>query len=480
MTRLISRTAILTISRLSNFAIHIISPLLLVRILDVASFGQYQEFVIYAVLLVALSTFAVDSSLTYFLPRYPERERQLVSQTTVVNLLTSVVCIGALLLAKPLVLRIASYDFVAPLAAYVFFYVNFNWLEYYWIAKRQPRNVLWYSALRMLVRVAVVLIVAYRTHDVLTIVWSMAAVEVVRVALIAVYLLRRGIFVRDFRKAELAEQLQFSAPIGASTFVQQSGRNLGKLVISSTLGPAGLAYFAIGSYLQPIVRVTRSGIEDSIYPELVRAHAEPGGPLRLWQRVNVLYCVLLFPAFVVLVQFAEVIVTTLFTDAYLPAVPVFQVFAVFLVRRCFNTDVLLRTTGRTGFMLWGTIGALAINITLIAVLSRTFGMIAPAIAFIAAEIALEFYFVQRARRFMKLAIADLIDWRSILRVAASCLLALPILVVTTWLPGPRVVLAGVASLLYLSTVLLLAYQFGVGDVGRVANFVWSKVSRRTR
>lgn len=81
---------------------------------------------------------------------------------------------------------------------------------------------------------------------------------------------------------------------------------------------------------------------------------------------------------------------------------------------------------------------------------------------------------------MKLAIADLIDWKSILRIAASCLLALPILVVFAWLPGPQVVRAGVASLLYASTVLLLAYRFGVGDVGRVAGFVWSRVGRRAR
>jgi O-antigen/teichoic acid export membrane protein len=300
------------------------------------------------------------------------------------------------------------------------------------------------------------------------------------VALIAAYLVRRGIFVRDFRRTELAEQLRFSAPIGASTLVQQSGRNLGKLVISGTLGPAGLAYFAIGSYLQPIVRVTRSGIEDSIYPELVRAHAEPGGPLRLWQRVNVLYCVLLFPVFVLLVHFAEVIIKTLFTAAYLPAVPVFQIFALFLLRRCFNTDVLLRTTGRTGFMLWGVIGALAINITLIALLSRTYGMIGPAIAFIAAEIALEVYFGQRARRFMKLGIADLIDWRSILRITASCLLALPILIAFERLPGPQLVLAAVASVLYFAAVLLLAYRFGVNDVGRVTGFVWSKFSGKSR
>jgi hypothetical protein len=131
-------------------------------------------------------------------------------------------------------------------------------------------------------------------------------------------------------------------------------------------------------------------------------------------------------------------------------------------------------------MLWGVIGALAINITLIALLSRTYGMIGPAIAFIAAEIALEVYFGQRARRFMKLGIADLIDWRSILRITASCLLALPILIAFERLPGPQLVLAAVASVLYFAAVLLLAYRFGVNDVGRVTGFVWSKFSGKSR
>jgi O-antigen/teichoic acid export membrane protein len=189
---------------------------------------------------------------------------------------------------------------------------------------------------------------------------------------------------------------------------------------------------------------------------------------------------LLFPGFVLLVHFAEAIITTLFTSAYLPAVPVFQIFALFLIRRCFNMDVLLRTTGRTGFMLWGAIGALAINIALIALLSRTYGMLAPAIAFISAEIALEVYFGQRARRFMKLRVADLVDWRSILRIAASCVLALPILIAFEMLPGPKLVLIAMASILYLSSVLLLAYRFGVADVGRVTGYVWSKIGGRSQ
>jgi O-antigen/teichoic acid export membrane protein len=177
---------------------------------------------------------------------------------------------------------------------------------------------------------------------------------------------------------------------------------------------------------------------------------------------------------VLLVFYSELIVTTLFTSTYLPAVPIFNVYAFFLLRRCFNMDVLLRTTGRTGFMLWGTIGALVTNVLLILLLSRTLGMIGPAIAFIAAEVGLELYYVQRARQALKLSVADLADWSSIFRITISCALGLPILIGLGRLPVLPLIGMAVAALLYLSFVLWLANYLGVKDVGRVIGVVVSR------
>lgn len=468
----------MTASRLSNFGIQLLSPLLLVRILDVAAYGQYQEFMVYAALLTTLCAFAIDSSLTYFLPRYPERERSFVLQTTVMTLVMSVFCVCLLLLTKPLFVKWTSYDFVVPLTAYVFFFVNLNWLEYYWIAKRQARVVLYYSAVRLIVRVSVLIVVAYMTRDVLAILWSLVTVEAFRVLVVFLYFAWRGAFHGDLQRSAIVEQLRFAAPVGAAAVVQHAGRSIGRIFIGGTLGPMSLAYYVTGSYLQPIVNVASGGIADAVYPELVRAHNKPGGALRLWQRVNVLNCVVFFPVCVLLIYYAEQIIKTLFTSAYLPAVPVFCIYALFLVRRCFNTDFLLRTSGQTGFMLWGTIGALTLNVSLIVLISETMGMIGPAIAFIAGEIALELYYSRQTMRALRLRVANLVDWGSIFRIAASCALSLPILLVFSLLPVGELVRMIVASALYFSIVLLLAYRFGVSDVGRVASVVWSRLHRR--
>lgn len=475
MSSLISRALVLTVSRLSNFAIQLLSPLLLVRILDIADYGQYQEFLIYSMLFATLCAFSIDSSLTYFLPRFPGRERAFITQTSLLILGMSVAVIGALLMLRPLFLNLITYDFVMPLAGYVLFFVNLNWLEYYWIAKRQSSIVLVYSAMRLLLRISVLLFVAYTTRDVLATIWSMVFVEGCRVLMVLVYFSKKGMFRAELRWKEVLEQLRFAAPIGFSAIILRLGRDLGKLCAGGMFGPTTLAYYAVGSYLQPIIRVLRSGVQEAVYPELVRANDMQGGALQLWRRVNVLNCVVYFPSFVLLIYYAEEIITTLFTSEYVAAVPVFIVYAFLLIRRCFNADVLLRSTGQTGFMIWGSIGALVINVALILILSRLVGMTGPAIALVGAEVAVELYYALRVRHALRLSIADLADWRSIFRIAVCCVLALPIPGCFDLLPGPQPIRIAVASLAYFSVVLFLAHRLGVADIGRVTNYVWSQI-----
>jgi teichuronic acid exporter len=294
------------------------------------------------------------------------------------------------------------------------------------------------------------------------------------------YCSRRGLFLGHLGWPAVVEQLQFATPIGTAALLQNAGRNLGKIFVSTSLGPVALAYYAIGSYLIPIIRLMRSGISDAIYPELVAAHDRRSAAVALWQRVNVLNCVMFFPAFVLLLYYAEEIIRLLFTQAYIPAVPVFCIFAFFLIRRCFNTDVLLRTSGRTGFMLWGTVGSLILNIGLIVLLARSLGMTGPALAFLASEVALELFYASQMSRTLGLTFSSFADWKSIGRVAAACVVALPVLLAFEFVPLGEIVRAAAASMLYFALVLQVSYRLGVRDIGRVAKFVRSRVRRLSR
>ena len=477
MSGLMSRGVVLTASRVSNFAILTLSPLLLVRILDVESYGRYQEFMIYATLLVAICSFGIDSSLTYFLPRYPDQERKFLSQNSLVILAWSSVCLGILVAAHEPFLQLASYDFVYPLAAYVFCFVNLNWLEYYWIANRRTDLVLYYSAGRLLARVSVLLAVAWLTRDVKSILWSLVAVEAGRILLVGGYLAHARLLSASMDTARVREQLGFAGPVGLSALMQQSSRNLGKLFIGSVLGPAALAYYAVASYLLPMVRVIRGSIADVVFPELVRARGDDRGALRLWQRSNVVFCVLLFPPFVILSWYADLFITTLFTEEYRSAVPVFQVYLLWMLRRCFNMDVLLRTRGKTAFMLTGTALSIAINLSLMVLLYWWLGLIGPAIAYIASEILLEIYYGFLARKEYGSRLGRLVDWRGIFRVAAGCLAGLPILAGAAFVPLPEAAQALLASIAFVAVCWFVAWRLGVSDIGRIVGFALSRIRK---
>ena len=478
MSGLMSQGAILTASRFSNFAILVLSPLLLVRILDIEAYGRYQEFMLYATLLVAVCGFGIDASLTYFLPRHPDKDRVYVSQNTILVLAFSAACMAVLILARQPIQTITSFDFVWQLAAYVFLFVNLNWVEYYWIIRKRTDLVLYYSAGRLIIRMSVLLLVAYLTHDIETILWSLVGVEAVRITLVGAYLVKAKLLFVPPEWNRTLDQLRFSMPVGTSALLQQASRSVGKLFIGSILGPAALALYAVASYLLPMVLVIRGSIADVVFPELVRVGRDPGEAIRLWQRSNVVFCALLFPPFIIINYYAEFIVVTLFTSEYLAAVPIFQVYSFWLIRRCFNMDVLLRSRGRTGFMLTGTAASAALNFVLMVVFYQWLGLLGPAIAYILAESLLELYYAFLVKREFALSLQSLVDWRGVWRIAAGCLLGIPVLLAAELLPVPELVQASFASVVFVGICWAVSYRLGVSDIGRIVAFVASQLRLR--
>jgi O-antigen/teichoic acid export membrane protein len=475
MSKLMSGAVVLTASRLSNFAILLVSPLLLVRILDVRTYGEYQEFMLYAILLITICEFAVNTSLTYFVPRYTNRDRALISQTSAIVLIFSSLCLSILLLARPLFIKLTSFDFVLPLAAYVFCFVNLNWLENFWIAKGRVDLVLYYSTARLIIRATVLVLVAYFTRDVEKIIWSVVATEALRLLLVAGYLLRTRALTNAFTGADILEQLRFTFPGWVAWLVQQADQSFGRLFISNALGPAALAYYSVAGYLIPIVGMVRTAPSDVLLPALVQAGGDPRNSLRLWQRSTVVFWALFLPLAMLLTCYAELFITTFFTAKLLPAVPLFEMYALWILRRCFSFDELLRSRGKTGFMMIGSVLGLAANLALTALLYHWFGFVGPAVAFIISQVASELYYAHMATREFGVTYAKLLDWRGLWQVSLGCLAGAPLLIARDYLPGPELLRAAVSSLVFVSVCWYTAFRLGVDDIGRVATFLVSRL-----
>jgi len=166
MRKIAHQAAVLSIARMANFGLMVISPLVLVRFLTVPEFGQYREFLLYISLLGSIASFAISESLLYFIPLHPRSTWRIVRETTVLTAIISSAVVVAFVAVDLLVPGGLVGPYLIPVALYVLLFVNVDCWEIFWIATGRPTAVFVYTAGRLAVRMLVVVCVAVMTTNV--------------------------------------------------------------------------------------------------------------------------------------------------------------------------------------------------------------------------------------------------------------------------------------------------------------------------
>ncbi|HWW20934.1 MAG TPA: oligosaccharide flippase family protein [Steroidobacteraceae bacterium] len=426
------KAIVLTISRLANYALMIVSPVVLVRMLTKEDFGHYRNFLLYASILQAVATFAINDSLLYFIPTHPKSPWRLVRETNVLTLGLSVAVLLVVLAANALSSGHLIGEYPLPVCIYVLLYANIDFWECYWLAEHRPNPVFAYTMARLMTRMLVVTSVAILTHDVWKIVLALIALEAVRMGMsIAAW----GSFSQAAREPKVEnirrEQLRFCVPAGLATICYMISRNLGNIAVTRYLGDAALGVLTVGTFGEPIIMALRNSISTIVLPELVRRSAQDApGSLLLWQRAVVVNCILLLPSAALVALFAEPLVLTAFKEAYAAAIPVMQIYALVIVRSCFDFAPPLRAVNKTGpLMTSNFIAGIGSGVTLLLLLPVD-GIVGAGWALVVSNMLEAIYLAWSVKRHYKLTYASMLPWNVVLHVALCAgLSALPILAI---------------------------------------------------
>ena len=138
MSSFVSRGAVLASARLLNQALALLSPLLLVRLLDIVDYGRYRQFMAVAMLVTSLGGFALTANLTYLLARTPDRAPADITKTTVLMFLVAVVSALIVALAHPWIVPDEIAGSWWLLSLYVFMFLNLEVVVAYWLARAAP------------------------------------------------------------------------------------------------------------------------------------------------------------------------------------------------------------------------------------------------------------------------------------------------------------------------------------------------------
>jgi O-antigen/teichoic acid export membrane protein len=416
-----------------NRALMIISPIILARLLSVTDFGRYREFLVYVHVLVAFSSLGINSSLLNLIPSDPARGWRYVNQALLMTLASSsLVALAALLLNAFFGGSLLGEHALAAVV-YVWLFVNFDVWEALFIAEKQPYRVWRYTTARLLSRITVVTAAAALSRDVTTIVWSMVVLEGVRVLLsVRAWHLRNRAAPTD-GGSSWREQLAYCAPFGVALLLAMVNSSVGSLFVTRMLGPAALAQYAIGVFAQPIITLMRNSLSDVLLGELAaRWRNGQQEVLDLWRRSTVATAILLVYVGVILARFADTIVITLFSERYRPAVIVFQIFVLALLRETFDFGIPLRARNHTAPILRSNLLSLILNVGLMSLMVPAWGLIGAVIAFVISRFVEGTYLAVQAMRIYEVSLAELARWRDLGKVVAAAVIAASLLYLPFW------------------------------------------------
>jgi O-antigen/teichoic acid export membrane protein len=460
-----NQAAILTLARMANYGLLIISPVILVRLLSVAQFGSYREFLLYATVLNTLSIFSINASLLYFIPAEPHSRWRVVRQTAVLLAASSVLVVGAMVAIDYVSGGRLVGHFVLPLAAFTLLSTNLDFWDYYWVATGRTGLVFTYSSVRLAARVAVATVTAAVTHNVETIIWALVVLEGVRLFVVAIV----WMFVDKSRKEPPLEepwraQLRYCVPTGTASVLSMLTRNFGSLVVARTLGAVSFAHFAIGRSGDPIVNILRTSVSSVVLPEMVRrGRGSRDASMALWRRATVVNAIVLLPVAVLILCFATPLIAIAFGKRYVAAAIVLKIYTLVMVRECFDFSPAIRANNRTRPLVESNVLSLIACGILLALLVPVAGVAGAMAAVALATFVDAGWLAYRTMGSYQLTLGELIPWGSMGKTAGAAIVAGAVLFALTWGQHLGFVILLLACLAYLVSFALLVLALRVPE-----------------
>lgn len=397
-------------------AMQFLLPVVLVRCLDTATFGEYRLLWLAVGTLMYVATFNMPGTLYFFLPRSETRLKRLyINQTMLFLGLSGLVCAS---LASPwnpwlpeVLGPLARHGALVP--TFIVLWLTATLLDF---LPAVDERIAWQSLALItlaLLRVVLVGAGAFLSGSMEVLIWLLIAFVLVKLAVLVSYIkrfhgLRRPVFDRSL----FASQVKMAAPMGMSTALFGMRWQADQWIAAQLFTLVQFAAFSISGILGAVVGIFRGSVNAAFLPSMSRLQAagDVRGMLELNSRANVMVGMLLFPMLACGFVFAEELITVVYTDVYIEAAPVMRLyvfaFAVMVVE--LGSVVLLLDQGR--YALGVNVVTLCFSIALSLAAALHYGLWGAAVGGTLAIYLDRFLMLRRIARHTGIPLRNLQDW----------------------------------------------------------------------
>ena len=465
------KAAILAVGKTVKRLIGTISILVLVRLLSKEDFGTYRQVLFIIGMAIVLVEFAIPKSLFYFVPKAEtsEEKNRFISQSylmlSVLGISASIILffgaefIGVKFNNDSLVLLLKIY---APVV--IFLAISQNFFSSTLISLNK-HTLAAYSYVFVGMPNTVAIIIAAFVGFSLNEIFSVSLFVIIMQYLILFILFGRlRISLFQLPKYEnIKEQFKYVLPLSFALISGLISVELDRLVISMYFSAATFAIYSVGAMQVPLVGNLFEGVSSTVIPKIAQyLAADRKNEIEvLCNRGTRKMSLLLFPIFCFLFVHAKEVITLLYTDKFVEAVPVFRIYLLLVIMKISFCGNIIMGSGKTNIVLKATLITLSLNLLLNFIFVKYLGFIGPAIATIGSRLLHQTIFVLWVTLYLKYKMTVLFPIKTLLQIFLISLLSSLAVYPISILNIPKILSVGFAGISFLLVYILMLSAFKI-------------------
>ncbi len=389
--------------RIAGFIAAFATPLILVRVFDLDTFGTYKQWFLLYITLLTITQIGMSESLLFFLPRADSNAGRYVMNSVLFLSVVGAAAAGLLVLNAGRIAEWMSNPALGPLipllALYLLLMQASIGLETVMTARSAYRSAAVAYAATDITRALFLVVPVLVVPSLRSLLYGAVAFAGLRLTFTLGYFWRT--FGHGFRPdaACLVRQLAYALPFALSVVASIAQENLHQYAVSGLFDAATFAVYSVGCLQIPLIDLVATTVCNVMMVGMTTAlhDGRESDVIELWHATVRKLALVFFPlAFLLLISARDLIVM-LFTSAYLASVPIFMVGVVAVFFAAVPMDGLLRVYAKTNVLLainlarlalimatihwaiasWGLVGAIAATVLALA-LGKAIGLAAVA------------------------------------------------------------------------------------------------------
>lgn len=224
---------------------------------------------------------------------------------------------------------------------------------------------------------------------------------------------------------KVSELFRFALPLGTTDVVSLLNQQVDRWLILLSFPAAAFADYQAGAWQVPVLGSIAYSVGDAYMPSLVEkfGQGEPRAAIEIWRSTIGKVSLVVVPITVGFVVGARELMSILFTDAYVSAAIIFQLYSIMTLGRVATFGSVIIAAGRPRYMLQAAIFSLVANVALCVPLTFAVGFIGPALGTSLAFIPMVIFYVWSIARATGLRTREIFPAGDYFRVLGLSLVA---------------------------------------------------------